>query len=94
MQRRGDTATFRREANKALLSVTIWTIYEESRPAAMKGNPMSTDKAANKYSGAPAAKKPTESEAFNLFNVFRHPPKPVEPARPQRGETKPKGRPS
>ncbi len=52
---------------------------------------MSSDKVSNRYSGAPAAKKPTESEAFNLFNVFRHPPKPAEPARPQRGEAKPKG---
>jgi hypothetical protein len=74
-----------------LLSVVIWTIYEESRPAAMKGNPMSSDKAPNKHSGAPAAKKPTESEAFDLFSTFRHPPKPAEPARPQKGETKPKG---
>lgn len=59
--------------------------------SAKKGHPMSSDKIPNKYSGAPASKKPTESEAFDLFRTFRHPPKPPEHVRPQRGETKPKG---
>jgi hypothetical protein len=51
---------------------------------------MSSDKVPNKFAGAPAAKKPSESESFDLFRTFRHPPKPAEPARPQRAEAKPK----
>jgi hypothetical protein len=51
---------------------------------------MSTDKAPNKHGGAPAAKKPSEGERFDLFRTFRHPPKPAEPIRAQKTPAKPK----
>jgi hypothetical protein len=47
-----------------------------------------TDKTANKHAGAPAAKPRPESERFDLFRTFRHPPKPAEPARPPKSEAK------
>ncbi len=52
---------------------------------------MSSDKAINKYAGAPSAKKPAEGESFDLFKTFRHPPKAAEPIRAPRAEAKPKG---
>jgi len=51
---------------------------------------MSSDKITNKYAGAPASKKPSQSESFDLFRTFRHPPKPAEPLRAPKAETKPK----
>ncbi|MGH6894091.1 MAG: hypothetical protein ACREEP_17745 [Dongiaceae bacterium] len=51
---------------------------------------MSSDKATNKYAGAPGAKKPAEGQSFDLFRTFRHPPKPAEPVRAPRAEVKPK----
>ena len=51
---------------------------------------MPTDKAPNTHGGAPAAKKPSEGERFDLFRTFRHPPKPAEPSRTPKASSKPK----
>jgi hypothetical protein len=51
---------------------------------------MSSDKVTNKYAGAPGAKKLPQNEGFDLFKTFRHPPKPAEPIRAAKTETKPK----
>ena len=51
---------------------------------------MSTDKIPNSRGGAPAAKKPSEGERFDLFRTFRHPPKPAEPIRAPKATDKPK----
>jgi len=49
---------------------------------------MSTDQARPQHGGAPAAKKPSEAERFDLFRTFRHPPKPAEPIRAQKTPAK------
>jgi hypothetical protein len=51
---------------------------------------MSTDKVPNQHGGAPAAKKPSEGERFDLFRTFRHPPKAPEPIRAPKTPSKPK----
>lgn len=51
---------------------------------------MSNDKTSNQYKSAPGAKKLAESERFDLFRTFRHPPKPAEPIRTPKAEPKPK----
>jgi len=55
-----------------------------------KAAPMSSDKAVNKYPGAPGAKKLPEGQAFDLFKTFRHPPKPADPIRAPKAAVKPK----
>jgi hypothetical protein len=55
-----------------------------------KAIPMPADKAPNTHGGAPAAKKPSEGERFDLFRTFRHPPKPAEPSRTPKASSKPK----
>jgi hypothetical protein len=51
---------------------------------------MSSEKTPNSRGGAPAAKKPSEGERFDLFRTFRHPPKPAEPIRAPKASDKPK----
>ena len=59
-------------------------------PLARKALPMSSEKTPNSRGGAPAAKKPSEGERFDLFRTFRHPPKPAEPIRAPKASDKPK----
>lgn len=51
---------------------------------------MSTEKAVNKHQGAPGAKRSPENAGFDLFQTFRHPPKPADPIRAPRAAIKPK----
>jgi hypothetical protein len=79
----------RKDANKALLLAVKATI-SQVLPPARKAIPMSIDKIPNSRGGAPAAKKPSEGERFDLFRTFRHPPKPAEPIRAPKASDKPK----
>jgi len=77
--------------NKTLLFAVKETICEIVPARQKRPSPMSTDKIPNSRGGAPAAKKPSEGERFDLFRTFRHPPKPAEPIRAPKASDKPKG---